>query len=1655
MSMLALEPRFMFDAAGAATGAEAATDAEAEAQASDQSSTNDAKASAKADAEAAKMDEALAGREAGRKELVIVDSSVADFQQLVDGVASGDNVSRHVVVLGEGATLDDLVAAVDGVAGTFDGQHIISHGSEGSIILGGETIDASDIAGNADAFTALGNKLTADGDILLYGCFVGTDGAGVDFINSLAEATGADIAASDDITGASGDYDFETRTGSIETEIALSDDVQDAYAHDLAGEASFPFNQNLTQVGGKDIYQNTVNTTQIQVKALNNVGAVLSVATGIAPANEFVDGDDKGTAKADGNFQFIKRIENNTFSLQLSFNTDVSVTGLKLGLVKGSSSSVIFTGFKDGVQVGVTTQTVDGTTEKVPGGGPFSKSKTKMTTVDLSALGTVDEVRVTAAAANANDINLYRLYQVDVAGPAVDPAFGGTFGAQTFTENGDPIAVAPAGTLSDPQTNTRSIKAQISANYQNGQDVLSIAPGDVPNGVTAGAFNAATGTLMLTSSANISNADVQAILRAVKFGSTSDAPGGNRTITFTAGDSESNTASKDVTVNITAKPDAPTGSDASANQIFTAGGAAVAIAPGAMIADPDGAITNANAKLIFKITSGLQAGTDRLVVPAEITAGLATGTDRSSVDGTLEISLANGATNAQVQAIARAVTFESSVVAPSETDRVFDVIFKDGTGTDEAAIDNILLIENLFSTGGSSSGFYAQSFTVEAAQADLPLRAITVVDLDGQTRFSSKTAGALTLEIFQGQTTTGTALYTQAGAILVEGTGQDEARLDLTGVKPMLGAGQYTFKLTMAEPHIIRLRSSLDNVSKYTGGEVSINIGTLSLPFGNNLGIDLSFKIDFGKKSEAKFNRTVAVEVPVEPIFSGTFGAQTYTEGGQAVTIAPAGGLKDLQNNIRSLKAQITANQQDGLDRLSIVQNGLPNGLNVGQFDSTSASLVVESVFNITNDNVQSILRAFQFTSSSDAPGTSRTITFTATDADGNTKTQDVTVNLTAVNDATALSANAGDLAAPNAIFNIGGNAVPIAPEAVLRDPDGPFDANARIIAKITDPRAGDVLAIPDGPFAGFAVAGAQSENGTLEISLNGATAAQAQAVLRAITFANAQANDQTGLGDRKISFDVLDGGTAEVSIGQAAGNASVDSKAVGQSFTISEDQAGSVLKSVTVSSGGRAQANTVLTIFANGTGQQVGAEGPIHTQTFDFPEGRGNPTDVTITLDKTLVLDKAQQYSFLLAIDGDGFLTPRAATRTAYDGGVLIIDGRLSQNVDLKFAIVLEKQGKGSLNRTVTIEKAPVVPTAPVFVPGAPGAPDAPAAVAPVPGPVADDKGQTPLPKAPIIVDFLPVFDAPVEVVRTIDRGLVDFGILDGSFKTGAGDSPADRPVQPDGPGFDLNDGPDGGTPIRGAFAVDGPAGGDGGPVQFDGGDGLGSPVQGKTGSVSLIERTATPVMKAVQNIGRALGGNLFGPGGFGAGAENPGFGGGPAAAPLFDTAGPGFGTPGLGLGLPGAGNSAAIFDLGPADAGQAGPTDQPDFQPNSQSGPTLLPPGGEGGLLLIEPRSESGSFGPQLSPFSSGDNTGPDGSGLGTQSPEVQPQDGEPGDDEELIPDNENDVQGFLNGNPTSLSFEDQLAQAAGEFDLAAAKLDVALGRTGELVELDQAAE
>lgn len=147
--------------------------------------------------------------------VVFIDGSVAGTNALLAGVPETARIVRL-------DNSQDGILQMASLLSDFSGLesiHVLSHGAQAQLPLGNVRVSHGNLADYRDALAAIGNSLGESGDILLYGCNLGAGEQGAAFVQRLAEYTGADVAASDDLTGSrllGGDWQLETRTGEIQ-----------------------------------------------------------------------------------------------------------------------------------------------------------------------------------------------------------------------------------------------------------------------------------------------------------------------------------------------------------------------------------------------------------------------------------------------------------------------------------------------------------------------------------------------------------------------------------------------------------------------------------------------------------------------------------------------------------------------------------------------------------------------------------------------------------------------------------------------------------------------------------------------------------------------------------------------------------------------------------------------------------------------------------------------------------------------------------------------------------------------------------------------------------------------------------------------------------------------------------------------------------------------------------------------------------------------------------------------------------------------------------------------------------------------------------------------------------------------------------------------
>ena len=173
-----------------------------------------------------------------RWELVIVNEDVADYDQLIAGLqGSNHNRSFEEVILDADRDGIEQVSEILAERSNVAAVHFITHGSDGQINLGNSRLTSTTLAENSDTVAGWGKALTETGDILFYGCNIAAASDGQTLLDDIAKLTGAEVAASDDLTGNEALFGYcrlEYKSGSKETSVALSESVQQNWTDDLA-----------------------------------------------------------------------------------------------------------------------------------------------------------------------------------------------------------------------------------------------------------------------------------------------------------------------------------------------------------------------------------------------------------------------------------------------------------------------------------------------------------------------------------------------------------------------------------------------------------------------------------------------------------------------------------------------------------------------------------------------------------------------------------------------------------------------------------------------------------------------------------------------------------------------------------------------------------------------------------------------------------------------------------------------------------------------------------------------------------------------------------------------------------------------------------------------------------------------------------------------------------------------------------------------------------------------------------------------------------------------------------------------------------------------------------------------------------------------------
>lgn len=158
-------------------------------------------------------------------QVIFIEDTLTNWQQLAELLPASAEV---VMLKGTEDGLAQMASYLrDRQPGSLDAIHLLTHGAEGQINLGGVTLTQDSLAEHTVELRMISQALNEEGDFLLYGCNVGAGDNGKALVQRLAAITQADVAASDNLTGSEtlgGDWVLETREGAINSAVLNLDD---------------------------------------------------------------------------------------------------------------------------------------------------------------------------------------------------------------------------------------------------------------------------------------------------------------------------------------------------------------------------------------------------------------------------------------------------------------------------------------------------------------------------------------------------------------------------------------------------------------------------------------------------------------------------------------------------------------------------------------------------------------------------------------------------------------------------------------------------------------------------------------------------------------------------------------------------------------------------------------------------------------------------------------------------------------------------------------------------------------------------------------------------------------------------------------------------------------------------------------------------------------------------------------------------------------------------------------------------------------------------------------------------------------------------------------------------------------------------------------
>ena len=1107
--IVALEPRIVYDASAAAIGAAAvapqhhtSADALPARDASAPASNADASASMRAvhgftTAAVAGESAARAGDSSGMravhgftdtvaraadKQVVFINSNVADLQTLVAGLPAG---TQYVVL---DSTKDGLLQIEQylqehpGVSAI----HLVSHGAAGEFQVGSTWINEADLSTYGAEFAQIGAAMKSGGDFLIYGCDVAGNADGKALVQQISSISGLNVAASTDATGATalgGDWVLEYDAGTVHTGVVFSAASEQSYDHVLSA-----FDETYDGSVGYDSGSTPVGSTTIGLLTYTgDQGAEYQVVSGSLPSSGSGGELVVNTQGTQMSTLTVQRQDGSLMAIE-SFDIDIFVSDQVTVEALDGSGNVIGSVVLDASA----------------GSGAYTPGHVVNSSffhVDVSSLATFSQVKsIKFVESGVNGAFLSpTLDNFTYLAPSSPPTLTATGGTTSFV-SGDNVASTPVVvdsgiTLTDGNSTTAtSATVSITGNLHTSEDVLSFTNTSAATyGNISASYNASNGILTLTSSGGTATlAQWQAALRAVTYTDSVAVPNtATRTISFTItsdGFTAGNTTTKAVSITDTDQTPIVTTTGSTTN--YSEGAAAITIDSGISVSDLDNTTQSSGT---VAISGGFHSGDALSFTNDGSTMGNITASYNGAT-GILTLTSAGAtATDAQWAHALKAVKFSSTSTTFGA--RTIAFATSDGTKTSTAATDTINVVNPVQVTTDSGSAAFVAGDNTASTPVAID-SGLTVTDTAASTLASATVA--ITGSFHSDQDVLG---FTNDGSTMGNITASYDA-----------GTGVMTLTSSGATATLAQWQSALRSIT-YTDTLVTPNSATRTVSFTVS---------DSLSNTSSASTRTVTVAATDQtPIVTATGGTTNYVGATSAVTIDGGISVSDLDNTTQSAGTVSISGGFHSGDTLSFTNDGLTMGNVTASYNAATGVLTLTSAgATATDAQWTNALKAVTFSSTSTTYG-NRTISFATSDGTKTSTAGTDTIHMTAPPTITTDSGAAAFASGDNTA------STPVTIDAGLTVTDGSATTLASTTVAITGgfQSSEDVLAFTnDGSTMGNITASYNGATGVLTLSSAGATAtlAQWQSALQSVTYTDTQAIPNTTT--RTVSFTAVDG---------------------------------------------------------------------------------------------------------------------------------------------------------------------------------------------------------------------------------------------------------------------------------------------------------------------------------------------------------------------------------------------------------------------------------------------------------------------------------------------------------------------------------------------------